>query len=231
MKHLIYCLYLIAIFSAKAQPCANFYLFKPGAEVTTSHFDKKGQPNGKSVCKVSSIENTSDGKKSFFSNLSFSKSGKKQSEVKGSAQCQGNNLMLDLRNFINEEEMKAFKDMEFKAVTTYLEYPSEMVVGASLPDGIFHMDIFNSGNSFGSVDITIKNRKIVGKEEISSPAGTWPCYKITYTSQVKTKVMGVGFPTEVAVTEWYAPGFGIFKTETYTTNGKLLGSSLVTEVK
>jgi hypothetical protein len=231
MKHLIFNLLLFVSFKSVAQTCQNFYFFKPGAVVETSLFDKKGKPDGKTVCAVKAVENTSTGKKSSFVNTVLSESGKKQTEVKGTAQCQEGNLMLDLRNFVNEDQMKAFKDMEVRSAEAYLEYPSLMTVGAALPDGVFHMDVFNSGNSFGSVDVTVKNRKVVGKEDVTSPAGTWSCYKITYTSVVKTMMMGIGFPIEMLVTEWYAPGFGVFKTETYSTKGKLMGSSLVTSVK
>lgn len=231
MKQLIFSLILFATVRLQAQTCENFYFFKPGAIVETSLFDKKGKPDGKTVCKVGSVETTSNGKKASFTNSILSTSGKKQTEIKGTAQCQEGTLMLDLRNFVNEDQMKAFKDMEIRSAEAYLEYPSLMTVGAALPDGIFHMDVFNQGNSFGSVDVSVKNRKVVGKEEVTSSAGTWVCYKITYTSIVKTMMMGIGFPVEMQVTEWYAPGFGVFKTETYSSAGKLMGSSLVTAVK
>jgi len=33
------------------------------------------------------------------------------------------------------------------------------------------------------------------------------------------------------VTEWFAPGFGVVKSETYARNGKLLGSTQLTSLK
>jgi hypothetical protein len=121
--------------------------------------------------------------------------------------------------------------MEVKSAEAYLEYPETITVGSVLPDGKFHMDITNQGSDFGSVDVSITQRKVVGQEDVSSTAGTWKCFKITYSSVVKTKVMGMGFPIEMNITEWYAPGFGIVKTETFGSGGKMLGSSLVTSVK
>ena len=51
-----------------------------------------------------------------------------------------------------------------------------------------------------------------GKESITTPAGTWNTYKITYHNKVTMKI-GIGIPMNMDVTEWYAPGFGVVKTE------------------
>jgi hypothetical protein len=53
---------------------------------------------------------------------------------------------------------------------------------------------------------------VQGKESITTPAGTWDCFKITYHSKVVIKI-GIGIPANADVTEWYAPGFGVVKTE------------------
>jgi hypothetical protein len=67
-------------------------------------------------------------------------------------------------------------------------------------------------------------RKVTGKESLTTPAGTWDCFTITYHSKMIFK-MGIGIPMNSDVTEWYAPGFGVVKTES---NG---GSTLITSVK
>jgi hypothetical protein len=231
MKKSILFLFLAPFGFLKAQTCGSFYLFKPGSQVETTMYNKKGSQDGKTLCVVSKVEPIAGGQKSSFTNTFFSESGKKQNEVQGSASCQGGKILIDMKNFVNEDQMKAFKDMEVKSAEAYLEYPETITVGSVLPDGKFHMDITNQGSDFGSVDVSITQRKVVGQEDVSSTAGTWKCFKITYSSVVKTKVMGMGFPIEMNITEWYAPGFGIVKTETFGSGGKMLGSSLVTSVK
>ena len=73
-----------------------------------------------------------------------------------------------------------------------------------------------------SVEIT--NRKVEGKESITTAAGTWDCFKISYHSKVLVKII-VGIPMNSNVTEWYAPGFGVVKTES---NG---GWTAITSIK
>lgn len=77
----------------------------------------------------------------------------------------------------------------------------------------------------------VTNRKVVGNETVTSPAGSWDCFKITYDADFSTKVMGMSMPMRMQATEWFAPGFGVVKTESYGKNGKLAGSTLITGVK
>lgn len=68
-------------------------------------------------------------------------------------------------------------------------------------------------------------------EKITTPAGSWDAYKITYNGLFRMQMAGIGIPMNMQVTEWFVPGFGVVKTETYSKNGKLMGSSLLTSLK
>ena len=57
----------------------------------------------------------------------------------------------------------------------------------------------------------VYDRKVEDKEKVSTPAGSWDCYKISYKSKMSIKMMGVGIPVSMDGTEWYAPGFGVVK--------------------
>jgi len=81
-----------------------------------------------------------------------------------------------------------------------------------LEDGQFNSDIKMQSGINAHLEVEIKNRKIEGKESITTPAGTWDCFKITYHSKVVVKI-GIGIPINANVTEWYASGFGVVKTE------------------
>ncbi len=59
----------------------------------------------------------------------------------------------------------------------------------------------------------VTNRKVQAKETVTTSAGTWDCYKITNSTKMKIKTMGIGMPMNIENTEWFAPGFGVVKTE------------------
>ncbi|RYZ51129.1 MAG: hypothetical protein EOP49_12430, partial [Sphingobacteriales bacterium] len=75
--------------------------------------------------------------------------------------------------------------------------------------------------------IGVRNIKVGSKEQVTVPAGTWECYKITkelysrvagkkeYGELIKSINLTASAPSQL-VTEWYAPGLGIIKTEIKT---------------
>jgi hypothetical protein len=88
-----------------------------------------------------------------------------------------------------------------------------MKTGDALPDGKMNVDIQQDNGMKSNVDIKITERKVEGEESITTPAGTWKCFKITYHSAIKIAMMGIGIPIKMDMTEWFAPNFGVVKTE------------------
>ncbi|ULT44464.1 hypothetical protein KRR40_14595 [Niabella defluvii] len=91
-----------------------------------------------------------------------------------------------------------------------MEYPSSLSVGQALSDASFNMDMKAESGLMANVSIDITNRKVEAKEKITTPAGSWDAYKITYDSKM---VMNMGFaiPMKMQMTEWFVPDFGIVK--------------------
>lgn len=76
-----------------------------------------------------------------------------------------------------------------------------------------------------SMTMVINNRKVEGQESITTAAGTWNCFRITYKSRISVKTGPFGIPVNVESTEWYAPGFGIVKTQSK------YGGTAITSIK
>jgi hypothetical protein len=147
-------------------------------------------------------------------------------------ECTGGVFKCDIKVNIPEEQQKQIDrgNGVAKAENVYVEYPADMKVGDNLKDAVLHMDMTtNTGNGSNGIDETVDmsttNRKVVAKESVTSAAGTWDCFKITSTSRIQIKMMGIGFPMSFEVTEWFAPGFGVVKTESKH------GQTLITSIK
>jgi hypothetical protein len=95
----------------------------------------------------------------------------------------------------------------------YLEYPVDMKEGDALKDGNFSMDYKNAGGMAGNVSVSITERKVLSKESITTPAGTWECFKISSNQKITIKIAGIGIPIKANVTEWFAAGFGVVKSD------------------
>ena len=118
---------------------------------------------------------------------------------------------------------------EAKFEPVYLEYPAKLSVGDALKDAEFKMDISAKGGVSSNVVFKEENRKVAAKENVTSPAGTWEAYVISYDGSMKMKMAGIGLPAfTYTAKEWFVPGMDIVKSETYAKNGKLVGSTLLT---
>ena len=73
---------------------------------------------------------------------------------------------------------------------------------------------------------TIKDRKVVGKETVTTAAGTFECFKVEQTTEmdmgfVKREMKGVSFIAE---------GIGVVRSESFDKNGDLESYSEITQV-
>lgn len=89
--------------------------------------------------------------------------------------------------------------------------PSELKVGATIPDGKIKVQIGKI-----SATITTVNRQVVDHKEITVPAGTFDCWLIREEQQTKT----LGTKVEKVET-WYARGIGCVKQSVYDKKGRL----------
>ena len=96
------------------------------------------------------------------------------------------------------------------------------VVPANLEEGMM-LDDSSVTVKMGSLTVVfskITETKVVAKEELTTPAGTFECYKVQ--SKVNGKAMG--FRSENTVYTWYARNIGTVRTETYDKKNKLVSS-------
>lgn len=234
MKRLTACFVLSCLFSnAFSQNCSGYYYLTNSSVVMTT-YDRKGSENGKVTYTISDINKAGDGITASFSSEMVDEKGKTLSKGAGKYKCNNGNMFIDARTSMPQEQMSAYKDMDITADEVFIEYPSNLSGGQSLKDANFKMNVSNKGNAFSTLTMDQTNRKVEGKETVTSPAGTWECWKISSDGRFRATVggpAGIGIPFNFKLTEWFAPGFGIVKTETYNKNGKLIGSTLITAVK
>jgi len=212
-----------------AQDCKNYYYMINNAEVQMTMYDKNGVKSGTMTWKISGVKK--DGT-AFSSAVVSTLSDEKGAEIakgNGLYKCDGGRLMADMRMSLPQDQAKQLK-MNASLNDSYIEYPVSMQEGMQLPDGLLSMDMNNNGMA-SNMNFEIRNRKVVGKEKITSEAGSWDAYKITYDAVMKIKMAGIGIPMNMKTTEWFVPNFGIVKTETFNKKGKKMGSSLLTKLK
>jgi hypothetical protein len=198
--------------ASMAQDCNTYYFLQKNKTVEMTIYNKKGDANGKQVYTVSDVTNNGDNTTATVNSEMFDKKGKSIAKGHSQIACQGGIMMIDMTMQLPQQQQEQFSKADVKADKIFIEYPNNMKPGDKLKDATLSMDIDNSGMK-QNINMVTSDRTVAAKETVTTTAGTWDCFKITYKSKITVKTMGIGMPFNIEGTEWFAPGFGIVKTE------------------
>ena len=201
-----------------------------GMEWQMQTFNNKDKQTGTMSYKVTSITTEGEFTVATVHMDMTDEKGKVLSSGDYTFKCKSDEFMVDMHNFLSSQQMEAYKNMEVKGEASYLEFPKNLTVGSTLPDGTIHLDITNNGSDFATMDMNITNRKVISKESVTVPAGTFECYKISSDNSIKTTTMGVGFPITMSSIDFFSIGNWFVRSESYK-NGKLMGYTVLSSFK
>jgi hypothetical protein len=213
--------------------CDSYFNFKEGAEYEMEHYSAKEKLTGKSLSQVISIEDNGGVLIATIKGTAFDKKGDEISSMDFEYLCEDGVLKMDLNKFI-PKEMYGGSDVSFEMEGEFLEVPSNLEVGQTLKDGMIESKMVMEGNpAMANMTMTVKilNRKVESMESITTPAGTFSCFKITYNMESSTKVMGMNTTVTLSSIDFLAEGVGVVRTESYDKKGKLSGYSILTAYK
>ena len=109
------------------------------------------------------------------------------------------------------------EDKKFKGDNSFTLL-NEAQAGTAIPDRHYQL-IQNMLKN----EITISGASYMGREQVSTTAGKFDCVKISYLKRTKIVLKS----TNVRVTEWYAKGIGLVKSETYDMEGALKAKTML----
>jgi len=217
---------ICAIAPAKAQDCSTYLFLQKDKTIETTIYNKKGELNGKQVYQVSDVSTNGGTKTGKLASEMFDKKGKSITKANSSVQCNGGVFSIDMRMMLPQQQAEQSNQSETQVTGqgNFIEYPSGIKVGDQLKDGSLAMDIKRGGMT-QSLTMQITERKVLAQESVTTPAGTWDCFKISAHSHLSIKTGPIGIPLNYDYTEWYAPGFGVIKSD-----GKY-GGTAITSIK
>lgn len=201
--------------------CNPYYDIEEGTLYEITSYDHKDKVSGRTVSKIDSFEETSDGWKALIDFKTYDKKDEliiENDDIEMT--CADGVIEMDMQRFMPAQMIESFKEMNFQMDIDNVQLPSELNVGDQLDDGSITM----TGDIPMTISIKIENRKVEAKETITTPAGTFDCYKISYDVNMKT-VMNQSSKG----VEWIAKDVGVVKSESYNGRGKLMGYSLLTK--
>ena len=173
-------------------------------------YNKKGDVAGKQIYTVSDYKNSGGTSSATVNTELLDKNGKSTAKSISTVKCTAGIMMMDMK--LSMPQGQEYNTVDAKAENVYLEYPAAMNTGDNLKDGHMQIDMDNKGMK-QTLTLDVTDRKVGVKEKVYTPAGDFDCYKITNSTKMKIKTMGIGIPINMDVTEWFAPGFGIVISE------------------
>jgi hypothetical protein len=205
-----------------AQECNSYYPLTEGLTAQVTSYDKKGKTtatvdyaivdvrvdNGLKIAKISSAVKDEKGNLIATTNYNVT--------------CNGDVVSIDFKSLMSPQLIDEYKKLDFEITGTNIEIPNKLNVGDKLPDSNMEMIMKMSGMNM-KMNVAMKDRKVTGQEKITSPAGSFDCYIITYTSE-----FNMGIIKRATTKQWLSQGVGMVKQEDYNENGKLTSISMLT---
>lgn len=209
-------------FTGFSQGCSTFYPFEEGIKFQVTNYSKKGKVVAVTDNTIQSV--TTSGETSTAAINSIAKDSKGETIANGDYEviCTGNEVSIDMKSLMSPNMFDQFEGMKTEITGTNVVIPNNLVVGQSLEDASMNMDIDMGGINM-SMNVLLTDRTVEGMETITTSAGTFECYIITYTSDIKMGINRTG-----TAKQWLAKGVGMVKQEDYNKKGKLTGSSELT---
>lgn len=213
---------IVTISSCLSQDCSRFYPFSENVKGELTSYDKKGKIVAVVTYQVKEISSSGGLETATITSEVKDKKGDQIVETSYNITCTGNGISIDFNSIMSPELLEQYKDIEIDVTGTNVELPNNLSPGQTLPDADLNMKLDMGGLEM-NISVMMIDRKVQNKESITTPAGTFECYVITYTSKMK---MGIG--RTGSSKQWVAEGVGLVKQEDYNKKGKLTGSNMLT---
>lgn len=208
------------------EACSKFYPMAEGSSFQYTISNKKGKVEGVTDYVIKDV-NTSGGSTNATFDIKFTdEKGKEVFKTDYQISCSDNGIKIDYNSLVPSQMMAQYEDMgvEMDITGTDIEIPNDLNVGDVLKDANVSVAL-NMGAMKMNITVDQTNRKILGKETVTTAAGTFDCYVIS--EDTTSKVMGV--TTDMGNKIWLAEGVGMVRQESYTKKGDLMSRSELTK--
>lgn len=209
---------LVFVFTGMAQECTYFYPMEKGTLIELRHYDKKSKVSGTTRQEIIDKQTGGGAVSITVKSTFFDEKGKEMMTSDLTMECRDGVFTFDMDQFLNDEMLAGMGDMEFTIEGDNLEYPPNMSTGDQLKEGTIKLIVPNM--SMMNMTTKVYNRKVEAIENMTTDAGTFKCFKISYDvfvdGMIDINTKGV---------EWIAQDVGAVRSETYNKNGKLTGYS------
>jgi hypothetical protein len=209
---------LVFVCTGLAQDCTFFYPMEKGTLIELKHYNQKAKLLGSTRQEIVDKQTGGGTIRLTVQSTFFDEKGAEMMTSELTMECKDGVFTFDMDQYMNDEMLAGLKDMEFRIEGDNLEFPANMSPGDQLKEGTIRLIVPEM--SMMNMTTKVYNRKVEAIENVTTEAGTFECYKISY--DVFTDAM---IDINAKGIEWVARDVGAVRSETYNKNGKLTGYS------
>ncbi len=212
-----------------AQSCNPYFSIREGVKSTYESYNAKGKVVSRSVNEFKNVSGSGNQlKATLLSQVLDVKNGNVTGSSESDWLCENGVIKFTMNAMAIEGVDMSNPAIEVLVDGDEMELPSVLDVGQTLKDVSYHVKMSVSGINMMDRNFDIKNRKVDGRESVTTPAGTFDCVKISYTTESTGKSGNTSKPLQTAI--WYATDVGMVKTENYK-DGKVSSSQVLVKIE
>ena len=198
--------------------CSKFYPMDKGTSFQLTMLDNKDKTTGI----IDYLVKEYSGNTATLSYEMHDEKGKLIATSEYGITCNEDGISIDFNSLAAPGVLEQYKNMEVEISGSDLMIPNNLAIGKTLPDANMLMNVKMSPINI-KMNFNILNRKVEGKESVTTLAGTFDCFIITFDQESK-----MGIKISGSARQWLAEGVGMVKQESYNKKGKLMGSTVLT---
>ena len=216
------CLCLILTAGFSQETCSRYYPLEEGTKFQLTSYDQKDKVVSIVDYQVIGSEASGSEVRATMATEIMDKKGEKLATSEYDIICNNDVVSIDFKSLMGPDVFAQFPDMDMEVSGTALEIPNDLYSGLELPDADLKAAM-NMGVMKMNLTIFMTNRKVEGEESVTTPAGTFNCYVISYDHEFKMGMKRTG-----TAKQWLSEGVGLVKQEDYNKKGKLVSKSVLT---
>ncbi len=209
MHFLLYCVALLALLPWDKDAKEPFFCERPGAVM---RYERRFADNNKlkwtQEVSILDVSETEGGKRVSYKSEFRGKSGKLMYGGPVSLEMlvfPNGDIGMDLSASLKSVASNYVSDSMIKGEPCFSVLPSSMKEGDVLEDAVFEVTVAGL-----PCKVSVTDRKVVGRERITVPAGTFDCVVVLEHKSQRLGKLVVSY----AYT-WYAAGIGMIRHDTY----------------
>jgi hypothetical protein len=231
------CLLLALVFPASAfsqNNCEGYFPDVKGLQLEYRLSNAKGKVSLIRHQMVQQVEVKTAGLEVSAEIINSDVQGKEKSRSIAIFNCLGDQTMMGIDQLAAPQGMVS--NMALVITGDGFRLPNTPVIGQKLPPSVNVVKVKRGNFVLTSIQYTIHDYQVDSQEMITTPAGIFDCYKLTYWVDSKRYAPGSSLMkynaifSSIRVVQWYAKQIGLIKEEVYKKNGKLFSSTQLTQL-